>query len=337
MYTSESFCNKIWSKTYTAVQKSVSKKDYVEISIPKKKGIRQIQLLSKESALYKTQQNLLRNYLQEQPLPTCVKGFVKGESYISYLKEHVGAVHFMRVDLKDFFPTIKKDVIKRELKTRIECDKADDKSEIVELICDIVTYNNVLPQGASTSPMMSNIVMARTDQRILKYCQKLNVRYTRYADDLLFSSADFDFQNNPWFLRKVKHILNSIGCKINYSKLKYGKYKIILNGYVVTKEEVKLSRSRLSDIRHLLTASNTNQNLVKKDKELYLRAINNIDLKHRDLDEKPFETVFQFVQYLNGYRSYLISLLDDGRKNSFFQKELKRLIRRIEKEVDVIY
>ena len=101
--TTESFCNMVWDLSYSKVLKSISKSDYKEFIIPKKNGVRKINYLPKTSMFFSVQKGLAR-YLEKQEYPTCVKGFRKGENYLSYLEPHVGAKYFLRVDIKDFFP-----------------------------------------------------------------------------------------------------------------------------------------------------------------------------------------------------------------------------------------
>lgn len=334
MYTKESFCNSIWENYYSRVLKSVTKEDYKEFKIPKKGGFRTINYLEKDSALWDLQHKLLNNFLETQALPVCVKGFRKGESYKTFLDEHIGATYFLRIDIASFFPSINSNWIKTELSNMLVCNSDDEKDTLLDLICDIVTLDNALPQGASTSPAISNIVMARIDQRITKYCQVFNVRYTRYADDLLFSSSSFNFSEKKWFIKKIKYILASQNLRLNYSKMKYGENELVLNGYVVSKQGIRLSRNRLSDVRHVVSFSRDNYSVLKRDgPEEFLKKANSMPLKHRDLKIYPFNTLFQFIQYLCGYRAFLISMVDANDTNSAFQKELQRLIRRTETQI----
>ena len=222
MFTIESFCNSIWETSCSRVLQGVSKGDYKEFALAKKGGTRTINYLEKDSKLWGLQQRLLINFLDKQDLPVCVKGFRKGESYYSFLSEHIGAKYYLRVDIESFFPSITDDCIKNELSSLLVCNSSEEKGKLLDLVCDIVTLDGTLPQGACTSPMVSNLIMAKVDQRITIYCQVFGVRYTRYADDLLFSSNTFDFSEKKWFIKKIKYILSSLKLKLNYSKIKYG-------------------------------------------------------------------------------------------------------------------
>lgn len=334
MFTLESFCNLVWGTSYFKVSQKITKSDYKEFQIPKKDGVRTINYLDKDAPLGEIQQQLLSNYLRKQDLPICVKGFRRGESYRSFLSEHIGSEFFLRIDIASFFPSISETLIKNEFSNLVTCSIEEEKTKILDLICEIVTLDGKLPQGACTSPVVSNIVMARLDQRITKYCQVFNVRYTRYADDLLFSSKSFDFAQKKWFIKKIKYILASQNLRLNYSKLKLGSKEFALNGYIISANGIRLSRNRLSDIRHSVTfANNKHTLLITHGADVFLSAANSMPLKYRDLKQYPFATVFQFVQYLCGYRSFLISMVDDNNPSSAFQKDLQRLIRRTEKAI----
>ncbi len=333
MFTADSFCKTILGTSYSTGLKSLHKGDYKTFEIPKKNGYREIQYVEKTSPLWNLQNKLLKNFLCKQDLPICVKGFRKGESYKNFLEEHIGSTFFMRIDISNFFPSIDEALIKNELGLILPCNTSEDKENILDIICNITTLNGVLPQGACTSPAISNLVMARLDQRITKYCQIFGIRVTRYADDILFSSTDFDFSQKKWFLKKIKYILSSNKFKLNYSKLKFGKETLTLNGFIISKHEVRLSRNRLSDIRHVIAFARENHDLFSTDKTIFLQRANRLNLKYRKLEEYPFKSLFQFTQFMCGYRAFLISFLDSNYKNTYFQKDLLHLIRKLEAQI----
>ena len=328
--TIELFCSTTWNLSYSEVLNSISKDDYSEFEIPKKNGKRTITSISKDSKMYTLQKLLNCNFIDKQITPVCVKGFKKGENYLSYLEEHIGSEYFLRLDITDFFPSITKENIKKELFNVIVCEEDEEKQKIADLISDIVTFEDVLPQGAPSSPGISNIFMTRIDQRILKYCQVFDISYTRYADDLLFSSKSFDFKDKKWFIKKIKHILSSQGLKLNYNKIKYGNDEISLNGYVISKNGLRISRGRIWDIRHVLSFAKDNIETLKNDKNDFLVKLNCLKLRHRNLEVYPFNTVFQFLQYLCGYRAFLLSFLNFELETNF-KKNLLKLVKKIEK------
>ncbi len=329
--TIENFCSLVWNLSYWQVSQSISKTEYKEFIIPKKNGIRKINYLTHSSKLFNIQKGLTR-YFARLELPNCVKGFRKNENYLSYLEPHVGGKYFLRIDIKDFFPSITDSIIKHELEHFMVFDTQKDKEKILNLVSDVVTYNDVIPQGAPSSPIISNLVMIRIDQRITKYCQALGISYTRYADDMLFSSNAFDFNIKKWFIKKIKYIISSNNLKLNYSKIKYGNGEIALNGYVVSDNGIRLSRERLSDIRVIISYSKSNFTIAKTEPALFLKNANALPLKHRNLSAFPFKSVFQYLQFLCGYRAYLISFLEFD-IDPMFAKKVNKLVRNMEEQI----
>lgn len=132
------------------------------------------------------------------------------------------------------------------------CNIEDEKEKVsvLDTIVEILTYEDRVVQGTITAPTVSNIVFRRMDIRIERYCSKYNVRYTRYADDLPFSSeSDKLIKKN--FTRGIAKILKSGGFAINYSKVIRSRSYIALNGFVIS-DKVTLFRKKLSEINRVL-------------------------------------------------------------------------------------
>ena len=194
---------------------------------------------------------------------------------------------------------------------------------------DVESIRSAYKKGINNSDCRDRIIKAG-----LENVKKYRLDYTRYADDLLFSSLNFDFSQKTWFLKKIRYILRSIKLKINYSKIKYGTKEISLNGYVISCAETRLSRKRLSDIRHVLSTMQQNASILADcGEETFLKTINSLPLQHRDLSRYPFSSLFLLLQYLCGYRAFLISWVDTNNHTTPFQKELSHLIGRIEKTI----
>src|SRR5690606_38227468 len=110
----------------------------------------------------------------------------------------------LKVDLKDFFPSIN---FNRVINVFLKAGYTRDISFSLARIC---TLHNSLPQGAPTSPILSNLIIKRLDIRLEKLSKKLKLNYTRYADDLTFSGDSITIS----FLHYVKSIINSEGFKV---------------------------------------------------------------------------------------------------------------------------
>ena len=323
---------------------------YHRFSIPKKDGSRELCAVIKDSPLYKVQVNL-KKYFSKLPVPEVAKGFAKGQSYFDFLIPHLNKRYYLRLDIKDFFGSITRAHVLTGLKGFCSLDQC------VELVGDLCTLDGTLPQGAVTSPALSNLVFARVDQRILKYCQSLitvyagkelylnDVVYTRYADDLLFSSNCLDFRKSKYFLRTVKKILSDNGFQIHASKTKYGYDQIVLSGYVVG-SDIHLSRKKMSELNRILYYFDAREQTdhseykvavdkLKNEKELIKNIIQLSDESQHG-DAVKFTRVIDLVNYLCGYRAFLISVdKANFNKNSKILQNRKR-IKKIEAVVDAL-
>ncbi|EGL15000.1 reverse transcriptase family protein [Paenibacillus sp. HGF7] len=88
--------------------------------------------------------------------------------------------------------------------------------ELSYTLAALTTYNGSLPQGAPTSPYISNILCQRMDKRLLALAKKMNADYSRYADDITMSGDE----NVRQYIETIKSIIINEGFDINYKKLR---------------------------------------------------------------------------------------------------------------------
>jgi len=111
-------------------------------------------------------------------------GFIKTRSILTNARAHVGQRLVLNIDLEDFFPSINFGRV-RGLLMAPPFSLGPGAAAVVAQAC---TYRNGLPQGAPTSPVLSNFIAASLDRRLTRLAKQSNVRYTRYADDITFST-----------------------------------------------------------------------------------------------------------------------------------------------------
>jgi RNA-directed DNA polymerase len=111
-------------------------------------------------------------------------GFIDGRSVASNASDHAGRRWVLNIDLEDFFPTINFGRI-RGLLLRPPFELGLPAAAVC---AQIVTYRNGLPQGAPTSPVLSNFIAATLDRRLLRLAREHKLTYSRYADDITFST-----------------------------------------------------------------------------------------------------------------------------------------------------
>lgn len=309
---------------------------YDIFNIPKRGGSRCISGLKHESQLRFLQYNLLNNFLVHIPLPSFVYGFKKGCSYKDYLIPHISprSNHcFLRTDIKNFFESINTDLIRNTFENYFKLNDKQSNASLLNILGEVTTLNGTIPQGAISSPSISNIVFRQLDMRIYKYCEKLNVEYTRYADDMLFSFTEEqghkkkNVLDNPFFIKMLSSILASKNLKLNHKKTLKSQEQISLNGFVVS-DRISLSRNRKQDIIKCLYLFEKGG----KPKSLadYLSRLNNDSFKYRiPVNGIYFHNKSSLINYLAGYRSFLIDWLPLPNDSGF--EKAKRLIDRIEK------
>ncbi len=133
-------------------------------------------------------------------------GFEKNKSIITNAQIHRNKRIVINLDLKDFFPSIH---FGRVLGFFTKNKDYNLSYEVAVILAQLCCLNGCLPQGAPTSPILSNLICRILDIRLLKLAKKHKVDYTRYADDLTFST------NNKVFLEIQNEFLDEITAEIN--------------------------------------------------------------------------------------------------------------------------
>ena len=168
---------------------------------------------------------------------------------ISACRKHAGRPYLLNVDLTDFFHAVT-----RERVVEIFQGKPFQfKRDLPDMLADLVTYQGRLPMGTPTSPVLSNFACRELDETLTAYAEDMLWVYTRYADDMSFSS------NKPIDADKVdsvRDIIKKAGFEVNERKVKvYGpEDDKIVTGLLVT-DKVTLAPEYLpkldEDIRQL--------------------------------------------------------------------------------------
>ena len=180
--------------------------------------------------LLKSQHWVLEHVLERSEPHAAAHGFRKGRSIVSNARPHVGKEVVVNLDLKDFFPTVSYRRVKG-LFTHLGYSEAVavifallcTEPEIAETELDGTTYHvavggRFLPQGAPTSPAITNLLCRRLDRRLTGASQKLGFAYTRYADDLSFSGSGPASDNVGRLLRQVEFIVVEEGFVVHPDK-----------------------------------------------------------------------------------------------------------------------
>lgn len=164
------------------------------------------------------QRSILINFLEKIPLGNHVGAYVPGRACSHTALQHTGKKIIVSMDLKDFFPSVKQSMIRNYF------HNVGYNQQVSSLLASLLTYENYVPQGASSSGYIANLVADhRFDQKIIKSLHELDDRwvYTRYSDDLDISHPDVQTQETTKkIIGLVTEIIQRAGFKIHFRKTK---------------------------------------------------------------------------------------------------------------------
>ncbi|MBX2804091.1 MAG: RNA-directed DNA polymerase [Myxococcales bacterium] len=191
---------------------------YARFQIPKKTG--GTRLISAPMPRLKKAQHWIRaEILERVEVHEAAHGFVRGRSIVSNAAAHVGQRVVINLDLRDFFPSVH---YPRVFGLFRSLGFSPETSTVLSLLCTEAEVEEVqldgrrwfvhaserrLPQGSPCSPALTNLVCRRLDRRLTGLATQLGFTYTRYADDLTFSSTRDNAQVNR-LIRAVEHIVD---------------------------------------------------------------------------------------------------------------------------------
>lgn len=303
------------------------------ISIPKKNGHREICAVDKSCELYRIQRNLKRNFLDNIMISDVAFGFRKNYDYFSFLECHksfYGASNYLRIDISDFFGSISRELLTETFEYYVSPSSQEEKDKIMECLIEILLYHGKLIQGTPIAPTVSNIIFRSIDIRIQRYCNKQGIEYSRYADDLLFSSEVSKVLSKD-FCRTIVRILNSKGFNINYDKLRKAQNKIALNGFVVD-ENIRLSRKKLKPISRILFYMERTGYVRNAE---WIRKYNEEMRKYQGEKNVMIRNHDALINLLAGYRAFLICAVSHADSSNFIARS-QSMIKRIEKQISLV-
>lgn len=208
---------------------------------------------------------ILENILLKVPLHNAAHGFVNQRSIVSNALPHVGAGVVINLDVKDFFPSIS---YKRVKGVFMSLGYSEQLSTIFSLLCteqqtdqvkldgqDYFVAKDVrrLPQGAPTSPAITNILCMGMDRRFQGMADALGWAYTRYADDLTFSKKENTSVDVSRILWQTRQIIEAEGFVLHPDKIKVmrkgGRQEVT---GVVVNEKLNIPRAKRKQFRAVL-------------------------------------------------------------------------------------
>ncbi|UHA74698.1 retron St85 family RNA-directed DNA polymerase [Paenibacillus sp. 481] len=213
--------------------------NYHSFEIPKKSGGTR-QLEAPSYPLKMIQRWILDHITCQVPISSHAFGFRKKRSILDNAKIHEGQECIVNIDIANFFPSIKGIQIYK-LYRYLGYTK-----QVASILTTLCTKDDCLPQGAPTSPYLSNIVCKKLDKRISGLANAIGAKYSRYADDITLSGSS-SITN---YIGTLKKILTDEGFIINYKKLRiqFNNQKQMVTGLVVN-QKVNVPNEMIRSLR----------------------------------------------------------------------------------------
>lgn len=263
----------------------------------------------------------------------CAYGFIKQKSILENALQHTKKAEILNIDLKDFFTQFHFGRVVGLLKAKPYSLGEEAAITIAQIAC----LNGVLPQGAPTSPILTNMLCAPLDNQLMHFAKKQGIIYTRYADDITFSSYGHNIIGNIVLYNENKLILsdplknilkkNSLVENENKIKIRTKFERQEVTGVIVNKFP-NIKREYLKNIRALL--HNCKRNGLYKEALKYIekgycknQKIINIkdDPKMKQLVEEWYKSVLigkvRFVMQIKGEQSFTFYSLAIAANDAF--------------------
>ncbi len=178
---------------------------------PKRDGTLR-ELAEPDPTLKRLQQHILKHWLEKADLHPSAVGFRRKHSIADHVWPHAGASFIITSDIQDFFPSTTAYRVQQWWKSQFPL--SDDAARLLRIL---TTYKDCLPQGAPTSPALSNVLNVEMDRRIAERVRRSGGTYTRYCDDMVFSwqgtkrpASDFE--------AGVRSVLREMGYRLHPDK-----------------------------------------------------------------------------------------------------------------------
>ena len=213
---------------------------YYKFAIPKRSGGYR-QIASPYPEMLRVQRWINDNILSKIEVHESTRGFVKGMSITDNAAPHLGHAVVLKTDIQDFFPSVGINRVRMIFKL------LGYHKKVAYALASLCCLNGVLPQGAATSPAVSNIILKRLDFRINGLASKFGLTYTRYADDLTLSGGYIPAR----LLKYISDIVTDEGFQLNEAKTKiiHSGHQQIITGVSIASGEMKLPRKTKREIR----------------------------------------------------------------------------------------
>ncbi|EFP94910.1 retron St85 family RNA-directed DNA polymerase [Vibrio caribbeanicus] len=252
---------------------------YARFTIPKKDGSERL-IYQPSMAIRALQKVVYDGVLDKLPVHDACYAYRKGRGLKEHANIHRNSKYLLRIDLKDFFESITRSDIEKYCNEYVSKVFPIFNEGDFNLMIDIICRKNTITIGSVTSPSLSNSICYNLDEKISRLSDSYGVKYTRYADDMFFSTT------NKNILKIIQKEVSSIIKKLDYPKLTINNKK--------TRHSSKKNRMSVTGV--VITVDKKLS--IGRDKKRFIRG-QVYNWKNLSIEEKS---------YLSGYLSFVKSV-----------------------------
>lgn len=211
---------------------------YREFSLPKRGGGTRL-ISAPNRATRDLQRAIARRVLRGSPAHPAAFGFERGRSTVDHARRHAGQAVVLRMDIQDFFGSTPAMRVRRYFRYTWDSEAAD-------LLARLTTHAGSLPQGAPTSPKLSNHLNERIDARLQGFAEARGAVYGRYADDITFSLPADDGRTVRDLIRFTDKVVSQAGYQLHRQRKLHvrRRHERQIVGGLVVNDRPRLPRER---------------------------------------------------------------------------------------------
>lgn len=237
---------------------------------------------------------ILNNILLQVPTDPAATAFVRNRSLLDNVRPHRNRTFLVSIDLQDFFGSI---TYRQVYYVFRDAGYGAQASSLLTRIC---TLDGSLPQGAITSPTISNLVMVGLDRRVSGYCGPRDVTYTRYADDITLSADDMRALVHCCVI--TSHMLRGEGFSINPRKTRWmgKKAREPITGLMISRDgSVGISRNKKRELRQLVHRLKTDIAMPEDQRRTLVRRLSGWKAYLKGVDPVRYGQLTKYIDRLS--------------------------------------
>ena len=285
---------------------------YHRYTVPKKKGGMRM-IAAPKPKLKAVQRKILEDILNKVTPSENAHGFLQGKSVVSGAQAHIRSPKLLiNMDIQDFFPTITFERVRGMFKD------FGYSGYIASLLAMVCTYcervpieikgqtryvkvsDRILPQGAPSSPMITNIICRKLDHRLSGLANKLGCVYTRYADDMSFTFSDVDHIKPGKVCALIAKIVREEGFRINTKKTRFLRTnnRQAVTGVIINNETLGVKKEWVKKLRAAIYNANRLMEKGQFPEKKTIHEISGMAAWLKSVSQERYQNIIQSAAHI---------------------------------------